>query len=658
MRDDNRLFLKRVNHNPALVDSAFAHTVWRHFVNESGVVLRLWECSGTLAGLRTAALVERCVRHELEGTRQTPASLLRWDVPAALYAGGRTLMASDAEAARNPSRRGDVCGCSGERVASTMLGWVFLNVPAARRGWASAHDAWTFTPTPCEDGSGTLARRRTHSAYSSAYAAARLQHFGGAGGGHPAHAKSQLIRCPHSNWNAMLRDMHAYTMAVHLKRHDPNRTASPRCGFGGLQLYNQVGVRWRREDIRGIFYVNDTYTAPRARVGPRERQRLLSSALRAAERSYRAAQIALSRAGPVMQHLPVLQYRVTADCTDASATLHRVRAHADGQAILNDVFLPPPPRGRETPISPSLAGDASAEARGDDVRAPCGVRLTCGCAGGEKPNGLEPNACGAPRLPFEHMLQPGTWSENVVGNSWWNAPFREAGPLSADAVPGAKPTAATPSGQVKVETKALSAAEQPNHGSPLSCNSVLLQWLKQHLSGLQRDMHVLDVGGGTGEIGRQTTRTLATADARRVHWRVLDVEAAAPGVERFDGRTLPVAANAVDVVLFNWVFHHAGDATIGLIQEAKRVVRAGGRIVIVEDLRGDNAAMRHHQDTQHPGCPDGCLFRKAEEWHALFRLLGLTVVSRGTPARDCLWFYTIPRALFELSKGGGVISVS
>ena len=68
-------------------------------------------------------------------------------------------------------------------------------------------------------------------------------------------------------------------------------------------------------------------------------------------------------------------------------------------------------------------------------------------------------------------------------------------------------------------------------------------------------------------------------------------------------------------------------------------------------LRADNERMRRHQDTEHPGCPSGCDFRRESEWLDLFALLGLRVVSRDAPARDCLWFYQIPRAFFELALG-------
>ena len=85
---------------PTRVDHAASRaTVDRlrsRFWSSSGVIMRVWECS--LAGCAahykeatTRAFIKRCARRELETLRtlKRPASMLRWDVPAALYAGGR-----------------------------------------------------------------------------------------------------------------------------------------------------------------------------------------------------------------------------------------------------------------------------------------------------------------------------------------------------------------------------------------------------------------------------------------------------------------------------------------------------------------------------------------------------------------------------------------
>ena len=71
----------------------------RRFLGAQGVVIRLWECSlagciGEGADPHGNSFIERCVQQELEtgpvrSNFGRPASFLRWDVPAALFAGGR-----------------------------------------------------------------------------------------------------------------------------------------------------------------------------------------------------------------------------------------------------------------------------------------------------------------------------------------------------------------------------------------------------------------------------------------------------------------------------------------------------------------------------------------------------------------------------------------
>ena len=216
-------------------DEAFTREVQRRFRGQDGVVMRLWECSGTLAGLRTTELVERCARHEMSisgGREALAASLLRWDVPTALYAGGRMMMSSASELSAMPWRSGELCGCDGLRVASTMLGWVFYDIPLKRRGLATAHDSWQVSNKPCSPFPRPAAS-------SSAYALARLQ----MGPTNPSDDSNRLLRCPHEDWNAMLHDQHAYAMALHARWYEPGRLRKrPTCGYGADQLYNQVNL--------------------------------------------------------------------------------------------------------------------------------------------------------------------------------------------------------------------------------------------------------------------------------------------------------------------------------------------------------------------------------------------------------------------------------
>ena len=102
-------------------DAAAVSELRRRFLGSSGVVMRIWECS--LAGCvgrgddEPNPFFERCVRAEvnpgtvgrasngpLTGSRATrPASVLRWDVPAALFKGGRCTDPALVEKARYPA---------------------------------------------------------------------------------------------------------------------------------------------------------------------------------------------------------------------------------------------------------------------------------------------------------------------------------------------------------------------------------------------------------------------------------------------------------------------------------------------------------------------------------------------------------------------------
>ena len=674
----------------------------------------LWH-TGTLAGLRTPELLQRCVEHELESESAfLPASVLRWDVPAAIYACGRMRMPSHSE----KGRRFEACGCHGSRVVTSMLGWVFFDVPAAHRGMALAHDAMRPTLRPC-----SKSERSSTPNASAEYARARLQKDRTRAPWHGG-TREPILTCPHERWDDMLRDQRAYAIAqLHAQ---PDR---PRTGDIGpaASLYNQVDLKWRREDIRGVFYTNDTFTARRGGglLTAREAAYALEDALRAAERAYRAAQIVVSHPALVAHRLPIVQYRGTADCVSTRPSALRrshiesmaesVGAHAQAshvqterigasrvmapnKALRNamgaaaEIFAAPPARSHTTLTTPAL--DA-VDARAADVQLPCGVPLACSCHY-QKPPGTQgafgPNECGnangtgAPRRrpPYEKMIAPGANAGDVRSGwgGWWNRPIIEEWQRTRhDAASQATRHDATSQATRTPAVAAVTAAPltaRPNHGSPLACNRELLRWMNthiaQHASRRGAPLHVLDVGGGDGAVGGQVAE--ASGGVARVRWRSLDVEPpsrrtsggappddTAPGsgrgrVERFDGRQLPVADASVDVVLFNWVLHHAEGSTIGLLHEARRVVRPSGRIVVVEDLRADSHATRVFQDTVHAGCFDGCAFRTEIEWKGLFALLGLNVVAERTPPRDCVHHYLIPRRLYELAPRALPLGVS
>ena len=167
----------------------------------------------------------------------------------------------------------------------------------------------------------------------------------------------------------------------------------PDCGFGLHNMYNQVHLKWREDDILAIFYVNDTETAAQFRRRESggdvsslvEAADLLAEAIAAAARSYRAARWA-RMTQPSLQHLPILQYRVAPDCFSLEKANERVLGASPGK---NDVLVDPP-----------QMSDAQLEAAAAPYwklrkdTAPCGTKLTCSCAG-RQGNGtvVSENAC-------------------------------------------------------------------------------------------------------------------------------------------------------------------------------------------------------------------------------------------------------------------------
>ena len=255
----------------------------------------------------------------------------------------------------------------------------------------------------------------------------------------------------------------------------------------------------------------------------------------------------------------------------------------------------------------------------------------------ETPPHRSPHTREAPAEP--HVLYDAAAG---IGTPFWNStPFdpvmwlqnvpREASARAARRGAGAKAATGATSAQ----------ARQPNHSSPSRCNHDLFKFIKEFVLARSALLKVLDVGGGDGQVGR-----IAKKAAPSIEWRSLDVSGAG---ERFDGRNLPAAANSTDLVLFNYVLHHAADDSIPLLKEARRVVKPNGRVIVVEDLRADDAAGLRHQDSEHKGCPRRCVFRTDNEWRAIFRRLGLRVESTAAPPRDCIPHYKVDRALYVIT---------
>jgi hypothetical protein len=82
----------------------------RHSFASGGIILRLWECSlpecmqtDNFDSKRSPESISACARRETH-RRFQPASLLRWDLPAAIFNGGRCTRPSASERANAPDK--------------------------------------------------------------------------------------------------------------------------------------------------------------------------------------------------------------------------------------------------------------------------------------------------------------------------------------------------------------------------------------------------------------------------------------------------------------------------------------------------------------------------------------------------------------------------
>jgi len=180
--------------------------------------------------------------------------------------------------------------------------------------------------------------------------------------------------------------------------------------------------------------------------------------------------------------------------------------------------------------------------------------------------------------------------------------------------------------------------EQNNHHSSKNCNSVFLDWFKDTYEFVQ-SLDVLDVGGGHGVLGDHA-RNVTMNDG--VDWECVDVTESAR-CAAFDGQSLPHATSSKDMVIFNYVLHHAADDTIPLLVDAKRV--ANKYVVVVEDLKGEivDHANQNFEHEWHG------TFRGPKEWRALFSLLGFRLVHEANPEPLCSPYgFHVDRALYVL----------
>ena len=180
-----------------------------------------------------------------------------------------------------------------------------------------------------------------------------------------------------------------------------------------------------------------------------------------------------------------------------------------------------------------------------------------------------------------------------------------------------------------------------NHGSPAACNEKLYGWLSQNI---RNDSSILDVGGGTNEVGKYMHKRLKTSNFK---WKCIDTFISSD-CEKFDGENLKYEKKQFDIVVFNYVLHHAAEKTIPLLRNTLPLLKDDGRVVIVEDIKADFKKMRDYQ-YRHSGCSHGCMFRESNEWKSLFEMIGYNIKEVIHPSSRCIDWYNIRRDMYILA---------
>ena len=195
-----------------------------------------------------------------------------------------------------------------------------------------------------------------------------------------------------------------------------------------------------------------------------------------------------------------------------------------------------------------------------------------------------------------------------------------------------------------------------NHHSPNRCNDEFRKWFGETYSSA-RSVQVLDVGGGQGALYRFVQKTTQAA----IEWKCIDVAPPAGSpCEQFDGSLLPFESKSRDLVVFNYVLHHASVKNysspsrrseakqLSLLREAARVTR--GYIAVAEDLRAMGKAGRFAQ-WKHD---KNGLYRSDISWRDLFAQLGLRLAAVRSTSEHCassqkLAVYVVARKLYILT---------
>lgn len=98
----------------------------------------------------------------------------------------------------------------------------------------------------------------------------------------------------------------------------------------------------------------------------------------------------------------------------------------------------------------------------------------------------------------------------------------------------------------------------------------------------------------------------------------------------YDGKSIPFAEDAFDLVVVNFVLHHTPDNALDLLKQIKKI--AAKYVLIGEDVSGLDYEMAwHRRNFNHQ---PGGIFRSDQEWRTLFELYGMTLLTQYVIHRD------------------------
>lgn len=167
---------------------------------------------------------------------------------------------------------------------------------------------------------------------------------------------------------------------------------------------------------------------------------------------------------------------------------------------------------------------------------------------------------------------------------------------------------------------------------------------------LPANARVLDVGCGSGFIAHHLSAMMGT----KVLGIDLDAHTKATiDYRQFDGQHFPVADKSVDAVLLCYVLHHAQDLAV-VLHEMRRVLTAGGRAVVYEDIPAawwDRAVCWTH-NVKWRRRTGPCTFHGRSEWSAMFEAAGFEVITERPLSRWRNFTHPVQRNFFLIKLAG------